>query len=1397
MIKNFYEYLKNKNENIKIKIHKRKYKLKNLKQHGGTPVDDLTAQVARLGQLRDFITKQTFIVNKLDYERVIGEIDATMASLETLVSKQISDTPDKLELLKNQLTLIKSSIENPDGVFNIRLEQLPNVIVAPPITEEFKFQFQEILSAKEKEMEIIVAKLEGRGDDDDLFKKATGQITGYVTDARQKLEQLERFNRIIQMKIDEIVRYQDSKLEFHLPQEFYIDPKNMVNDSLMIEKLEGIVHLEPDRSPSEIGAQLTKFQIESINPEQLVLPNFSDEKIFSGGSLYLFDINDNKIENVINVIFERWIASINEEIKLLEAKKRETEELIRTRNEEQFRANEEILAEIVRNLNDGIERIKVSLHRKKQLFDSGECNFEVLKIENDKFIDGVDERLSLMQKKLINIMELRNYEMISKTLKTTELTLEEIKSQIIMYLGVLKKRIKDIKQGYSDDDKRLEREIIDKYNQMINYIFSDKTLYLFLMLIYNETKPINMRTIFSNQDSNRSLFKLDSIENIERLKNISSDDPLLLKKESVELITKYNLKGKTSKQQAEIDKYYADLEALQIKSEKIRQCGKLSSKYLRDDKIFQIGGSRKEYNDQLILLQEHIIKYKILYNDFIKNINSFNLLYIDMYHHQLFISSYIDLVLIKRNITIYKYISRGIVEYYLKGIRQITSSFNTHGHSIIDYFKKNHHISLIILEKFLDKIFKEWQSYQTSEPSTENEEMRKNKSKLMLIHETTYNPEINNYKFCVFLFNMYKKIIDDYLSIYNPPVAVFLRINDYVKSGNPKLEYFKKSDKDYFLDHARLTQCQTRQPDELIPYSNKIKDMKFYNIFDPENFNSNEVLALYMSIPTFLENEKSILILTYGYSGVGKTFTVFGKEGNPGLLQISLTKIQNKKSIKVKTFEIYGIALPYTSYWQGKSPEDYNHSIYHYKYSTGRVSESQIRKNDMKSYLDEIKNPYEYEYKDNYDEINDGDIYSFSNFIGNIDVIRKETGRIKKTINNPESSRSIMVYEFKILLESGNSVSFIVMDLPGKEDVKNTYVYNNLQNNPSIESSPEDSRYYSTYGIQIKEKYRSSVDEKALRAAIFLNPMFISLFSTLAKDFINYFKKNILNYMTNEDDKRKYDEFDVLIFNKPELKLVTLLRTNIFSSSSRGTNLVYEDEELPLAISTEIFRYILISNKLDILINFYNEEVFQFSSTNQSKNYGAVALEAFYINENILGLIDVLKSRLGDTSPKTNQMEKYFEKNVRMDKYIQDNKEYTEKTLPTEATQQTYFLRKLIKSSINHINLRNYESEFTPLILADQQISATQTLKSWVEESYDFNKTFTGDGQDPPIRTFMNAYFDKKILEVDGVKQEKDMFDKIFLFLVVNNDGTICSEQIKFISDSKDFVDILNKGLHK
>ena len=74
-------------------------------------------------------------------------------------------------------------------------------------------------------------------------------------------------------------------------------------------------------------------------------------------------------------------------------------------------------------------------------------------------------------------------------------------------------------------------------------------------------------------------------------------------------------------------------------------------------------------------------------------------------------------------------------------------------------------------------------------------------------------------------------------------------------------------------------------------------------------------------------------LVTYGYSGVGKSYTLFGAKGKDGLLQstvknISTNNYKELKSVELRVYELYGLGLGYSECYENYDQID--QSIYHY-----------------------------------------------------------------------------------------------------------------------------------------------------------------------------------------------------------------------------------------------------------------------------------------------------------------------------------------------------------------------------------------------------------------------------------------------------------------------------------
>jgi hypothetical protein len=829
---------------------------------------------------------------------------------------------------------------------------------------------------------------------------------------------------------------------------------------------------------------------------------------------------------------------------------------------------------------------------------------------------------------------------------------------------------------------------------------------------------------------------------------------------------------------------------------------RLQNKYILE------GGNWDDYNREIVNMYQLINEIKMDINEFKKIAMKFNLRYIQFYYHQYFVINYINLIFFRQKYIITRFISRGLVSFYLSICEDIYKKMNDNKilkeNRIISYFFKYHYMTISIIKSFLEKLYSSWDTVLKDSLDGTNKPKINSYKFIMKNPEIKYNPNLSK---GILLFDIFKNILDNYYTYQAPPVAVYLRINDF---GYIQTKTFKKSDQDRTkFDKDALAVCNIPPSGEnitkLTSYKQNISDVEFKEIYDPEGFNDNAVLSNYMGIPSFLTDNRSIMMITYGYSGVGKTFTLFGGGDNKGVLQNSIIGIQGTEKILCRCFEIYGKALPYKSYWANKSPNDYNHKLHIYNLSNFNniVEDPEISRN-FNDYLNKTKGINE----ETYFELSTENVSAFEKAVSGIDKIRIEKGRIKKTVNNPVSSRSIMMYEFKLILK-GNKVSrFIVMDLPGKEDVISSYVDNDIE------------------GFCIKVKPEFEIYGRALRAALFVNPMMIALFPSVS----NYILTNYSRYLNQKTLSRNPPKLSQVEINKFSLKEGTI-----------DANLKTPLENIIKTV--EIIKILIDENKIDELEKIYNNILINENINIDNKDVkcndtfgSSLPFEAFYINENITGLIKVLAERLYQGDDKKQKRDELLKKFEYMDnfysKIMKDGTSYNqidrtsvpnftlfselsepvksqvEITLPkfseqVETRSQVYFLRSLIRTPEINYNNRNYpmywfRTNINTLLSKDYSDyykngkftinNNTKTLQQWFENTYDFNKIYS---EEPPIKTFLQAYFGTEDV---GEQPPKNIIDNFYLFFVVsNNNHDKCGNQIKLINDSKIFIDVLSQ----
>ena len=825
------------------------------------------------------------------------------------------------------------------------------------------------------------------------------------------------------------------------------------------------------------------------------------------------------------------------------------------------------------------------------------------------------------------------------------------------------------------------------------------------------------------------------------------------------------------------------------------------------------------YYDKMVKLSTFINSFKNIINKFKKVAMEYNIRYIHFSNHLLFITTYLRLINMNNEIEykIYNYLSKGSLTYYMRIIDKIALDIkNKNKNSLGIYFYKNHYINIQILKNFLSFLFQNWDKYQDKCPSSNNTlvsnynitDEKKNILSKLYLYNDNYNSQI---KKGIFIFNAFKDILDQYYLNFAPPVGIYLRINDWNinKQNNLNSIIFDKDATQLGqINRKSLNKCLDNggKPKNTAKELDKAASVKFQEVFDPTGFDDNEILAKYMSIPSFLQNGTSIMLITYGYSGVGKTFTVFGTKTPPtsGVLQTSLNSIQQKGKIYYRAYEIYGLAIPYNIYWD-RTVEDYNHFIYNYtdinNITKIKSKNTENTVNPMTTFLEEIKNINEIANiteKSTFKHLEEHNITDFSEIITKIDEKRKINGTIKRTINNIVSSRSIMIYDFVIERINNTPVFFVIIDLPGKENIMETFVKDVPVD--ELDCIPLNIDNLKNNNLDFKKNNSAKSTEisntiELIKAMAFISPMSLMLCDTYANKLIELYNKS------NNFDK-KYDDLNLTFKGKMHYKI------------NKDANYIDALNKLSSNIKIyglEIMRNIIINNRFDILQELYdfifnkNDNIHDKKITEKCAQHDSNSMtpfEGYYINENINGLITTILRHLGCNtafikeqtkiySNNNDKLQDLYDKNV-SSKSDSSNSKFD---IPNndELINQTYFFRVLASTStyVNNTNQTivkgsgdepNYE-RFDILKHYDYKYLG-HSIKYWLSDTniYDYNKVYRL--KSPPIKIILSSYFEK--------------IKKYYIFYVVSNQNKDkCEKQIKFIADSNDFLTSLATYTYK
>lgn len=213
-----------------------------------------------------------------------------------------------------------------------------------------------------------------------------------------------------------------------------------------------------------------------------------------------------------------------------------------------------------------------------------------------------------------------------------------------------------------------------------------------------------------------------------------------------------------------------------------------------------------------------------------------------------------------------------------------------------------------------------------------------------------------------------------------------------------------------------------------------------------------------------VEDGYSIVIFGYGLSGSGKTYSLLGQDSNPGLLHFGLANLNGVQNIKMKyLFEQY----------IGHGITGFNPA---FQKITGKVINLVNRVPFDKQVKKEVSIDETSDFSDNIpigvnmDNLKVDDINKITYYL---EKYRTERGRVKRTPNNPVSSRSHLYMVFEITFSTGKVGYITIVDTAGREspiEIYNLFI-NNSSKNASLTSifSPTGKGLVSQY---LRKEYK-------------------------------------------------------------------------------------------------------------------------------------------------------------------------------------------------------------------------------------------------------------------------------------------------------------------------------------
>jgi hypothetical protein len=242
-----------------------------------------------------------------------------------------------------------------------------------------------------------------------------------------------------------------------------------------------------------------------------------------------------------------------------------------------------------------------------------------------------------------------------------------------------------------------------------------------------------------------------------------------------------------------------------------------------------------------------------------------------------------------------------------------------------------------------------------------------------------------------------------------------------------------------------------------------------------------------------------------------------------------------------------------------------------------------------------------------------------SKYSDDIEKEREKQNLVLPNDNNPVSSRGILILDIKGKI-NGKSFMKTIIDLPGREDIKNTYSKIKIKQIYANES------HFVNFGF----------DNNKLAEYLFINPLLICFMNSVSQVLFEYYKSNKSKFI-------KIETFKIYnLTNKIESgKTLFCCEIKDFNKYLNGntinSSLIFKETGVPEKyhlnyIALILMAYLITTNKFDIIEDFYR---IILDVTDANKHQIKMVFQGFFINEIVIGFLDYMSKKMASSNYKT------------------------------------------------------------------------------------------------------------------------------------------------------------------